>query len=212
MKPLGSVAAVIGAIREDAAVKRRPSKAAPPPRSNAFGRCTRAMSSSFPIVSGGWTPPGATAQTRLAQEDWEDARDALALREEWINRALADGHQLLATPEDAATRRDRLGALSRKASSDCPMGSAKSSCPRLMRRSSGPSGGAMLRVQAGAASCASRPVHSTAAASSAPWMDARRLTTATPPAPRGSNPRGVRHWPGCTEEAISTTTSPGGTR
>ena len=69
------------------------------------------MSSSSPIASAGSQAARREAQTRLAQEDWEDTRDAVALREEWINRAVALGNQLLATPEDGQRRRDRLAAF-----------------------------------------------------------------------------------------------------
>jgi vacuolar-type H+-ATPase subunit E/Vma4 len=62
------------------------------------------------------------SQARLAQEDWEDTREAMALREEWLQRALALGHDLLTRTADAGVRRDRLTALAAEALQRLPGG------------------------------------------------------------------------------------------
>ena len=111
MKPLGSVAAVIGAIREDVAAEAEAIEG----RAAAEIERIRALQASdvvaIPDRERRFEAARRDAQTRLAQEDWEDARDAVALREEWITRALALGHQLLTTPEEAQRRRDRLASF-----------------------------------------------------------------------------------------------------
>lgn len=111
MKPLGSVAAVIGAIREDAAVEAEAIEG----RGAAEIERIRTLQAGDVVIipdrERRLQAARREAQTRLTQEDWEDTRDAVALREEWINRAVALGNQLLATPEDGQRRRDRLAAF-----------------------------------------------------------------------------------------------------
>jgi vacuolar-type H+-ATPase subunit E/Vma4 len=111
MKPLGSVAAVIAAIREDAAAEAEAVAA----RATEDVARIRALQASDAVTIADRESRLAAArrdaQTRLAQEDWEDRRDAVALREEWLERALDLGRRLLAKPDDDAARRARLTAL-----------------------------------------------------------------------------------------------------
>jgi vacuolar-type H+-ATPase subunit E/Vma4 len=111
MKPLGSVAAVVAAIREDAAAEAEAIEA----RALTDVERIRALQASDVVTisdrESRLTAARRQAQMRLAQEDWEDTRDAVALREEWINRALEVGRKALTNDEDIEARRDRLAAL-----------------------------------------------------------------------------------------------------
>jgi vacuolar-type H+-ATPase subunit E/Vma4 len=111
MKPLGSVAAVVAAIREDAAAEAE----AVERRAAAEVERIRALQASDVItITDRETRLAAArrqAQMRLAQEDWEDTRDAVALREEWMDRALELGRKVLTNREDGRAHRDQLAAL-----------------------------------------------------------------------------------------------------
>ena len=212
MKPLGSVAAVIGAIREDATVEAEAIEG----RAAAEIERIRALQASDVVIipdrERRLDAARRDSQTRLAQEDWEDARDAVALREEWINRALADGHQSLATPEDAATRRDRLGAfveegLERLPDGVCEVVVSAADAPLLgpeWRRDVARAGGrGELRVTTGPldGGCIVRTLDGRTSFDNSYSARAARFQSAW----RSALAR-------LYEEAISTTTSPGGTR
>lgn len=111
MKPLGSVAAVIAAVREDAGAE---AEAIGARAAEEVARIRALQASDVVTIADRETRLAAArreAHTRLAQEDWEDRRDAVALREEWLERALDLGRRLLAKPEDATARRARLTSL-----------------------------------------------------------------------------------------------------
>ena len=115
MKPLGSVAAVVAAIREDAsadvdAIVRQ-----------ADADCAR-------LASDGATRPIALpegelqitaarerARTRVAQEDWLDTRAAIDEREAWLARAAERGMQRLDDALTTAERQRRLARLAQEA-------------------------------------------------------------------------------------------------
>jgi vacuolar-type H+-ATPase subunit E/Vma4 len=111
MKPLGSVAAVVAAIREDAAVevegiarqadadiaRLRANDAADPP-TFADGEAQAAAAR-------------AAARARLAQEDWLDSRAAIDEREAWLARAMALGQQRLGVDADPDIQKQQLARL-----------------------------------------------------------------------------------------------------
>jgi vacuolar-type H+-ATPase subunit E/Vma4 len=113
MKGLGSVAAVVAAIREDADAEVE-----------AIDRDATASIAALPALPReGATPEDvaeiAAARERAriadAHEDWEDARAALSDREAWIARAVEAGRCRLRALDTAAVRRDHLAALAREA-------------------------------------------------------------------------------------------------
>ena len=111
MKPLGSVAAVMAAIREDAAAE---AEAVDSRAAAEVGRI-RALQASDVVTIPDRESRLATArrhaQMRIAHEDWEDTRDAIAVREEWISRVLELGRKVLTNRDDAPAQRDELAAL-----------------------------------------------------------------------------------------------------
>jgi vacuolar-type H+-ATPase subunit E/Vma4 len=115
MRPLGSVAAVIAAIREDALAEAEGIDA----RANDEVERIQTLQAADVVTVVDREPRLQTArrqaQARLAQEDWEDTREAMAVREEWLQRALELGHDLLTRAADARVRRDRLTALASEA-------------------------------------------------------------------------------------------------
>ena len=120
MKTLGSIAAVVAAIREDATAEVETIES----RVNAEVERIRALQASDVVTIADRESRLAAArqqaQLRLAQEDWEDTRDAIALREEWMNRALELGRKLLANPENGEAHRQRLAALAAEGLSRMP--------------------------------------------------------------------------------------------
>jgi vacuolar-type H+-ATPase subunit E/Vma4 len=114
MKPLGSVAAVIAAIREDAVAEAETIEG------GAQAAIERIRSSdatdvvTFPERERRLAAARQQAQARLAQEDWEDTRAAVAEREAWLARAVALGRQQLAEFADVQTRCGRLAILARE--------------------------------------------------------------------------------------------------
>ena len=120
MKPLGSVAAVIAAIREDATAEAEAVEV----RAQSEGERIRTLETSdvvtLPDRESRLAAARQHAQSRLAQEDWEDTRDAVADREEWLARAVELGQTYLAEREDDQSRRDRLAAWAREGLSRLP--------------------------------------------------------------------------------------------
>jgi vacuolar-type H+-ATPase subunit E/Vma4 len=120
MKPLGSVAAVIAAIREDAAADVEELE------KNAQAEIDRIRSLSthdvvtLPDRERRMSAARRQAQARLAQEDWEDTRQIMSDREAWLTRAVTLGQQHLAEDDDAQGRRDRIARLAREALSRLP--------------------------------------------------------------------------------------------
>jgi vacuolar-type H+-ATPase subunit E/Vma4 len=122
MRPLGSVAAVIAAVREDASAEaevldRRAGADAEHVRTLAVADVV-----TVPDLDRRLMAARQTSESRLAQEDWEDRREAVADRERWIARAVELGRRQLVDPGDAPTRRERLAALAREALSRLPGG------------------------------------------------------------------------------------------
>jgi vacuolar-type H+-ATPase subunit E/Vma4 len=111
MKAVGSVAAVIAAIREDAAAEAEAIES----RATAEVERIRGLQASdvvtIPDRESRLAAARRHAQMRVAQEDWEDTRDAVAVREEWMNRALELGRQVLTNREGGQAHRERLAAL-----------------------------------------------------------------------------------------------------
>ena len=122
MKPLGSVAAVVAAIREDAAAEAETVES----RATAEVERIRALQATTVVTIADRESRLAAArrlaQMRLAQEDWEDTRDAIALREEWIDRALELGRKVLTDHGGGQPHRDRMTALAAEGLARLPGG------------------------------------------------------------------------------------------
>jgi vacuolar-type H+-ATPase subunit E/Vma4 len=107
MKPWGSVAA----IREDADAEVE----AIAGRAVADVERIRALQTSdivtIPDRESRLGTARRQAQMRLAQQDWEDTREAVANREEWIKRAIDLGQKVLVNHSDDQTQRERLAVL-----------------------------------------------------------------------------------------------------
>ena len=122
MKTLGSVAAVVAAITEDAAAEaeaierrlaadlERLTTEAPAPALNVSEHDERLVAAR------------RHARERLALEDSLDAREAFAEREQWMARAVMLGRARLAEAEVPAVRIERLTRLVREALARLPPG------------------------------------------------------------------------------------------
>ena len=122
MKPLGSVQAVVAAIREDAAAEVE-----------MLGQTTQAELDriraeeardvvTIPESASRLAAARQRARARLAEEDWQDAREAFAEREQWIARAVAKGERQLAEAEASDRRRETLAVFVREALERLPRG------------------------------------------------------------------------------------------
>ena len=122
MKPLGSVAAVIAAIREDAAVevdgivRQADADVARLRAEDAADLIT------FPEGDMQIAAARERARTRLAQEDWLDTRAAIDEREAWLARAVELGRQRLDDAAAPAVRRQRLARLAKECIERLPSG------------------------------------------------------------------------------------------
>ena len=122
MKALGSVAAVIAAIHEDGAAELETTEIE---TARAVSRMTAegaAEAGSAPDTAGTLAAARDSVRTRLAQEDWEDARQALADREAWIARAVELGDKRVRDREDIQVIRERLASLAREGLERMPPG------------------------------------------------------------------------------------------
>jgi vacuolar-type H+-ATPase subunit E/Vma4 len=108
MKPLGSIAAVIAAVREDAEAEAETLET----HAAAEVERIRALEASdivtVPDREARLAAARQRAQSRIAHEDWEDTRSAVVDREDWLARALELGQAVLARSEPFQARRDRL--------------------------------------------------------------------------------------------------------
>jgi len=121
MKPLGSVAALLAAIRDDAAAE-----------TEAIARDADATVVRITGDSAGCPAPSGNggaladardhARVRLSQEDWDDAREALAERERWIVQAVAIGTNQLRERQPVDRVRAELALLAREAVGRLPPG------------------------------------------------------------------------------------------
>jgi vacuolar-type H+-ATPase subunit E/Vma4 len=122
MRGLGSVAAVIAAIREDAAadveaIERRTEAEI------ARGAAEEATDVVvLPERESRLSAARERARARLAQEDWQDSREALAEREQWIARAHALGQQCLTEPDPPDGRAEMLARFTREGLDRLPAG------------------------------------------------------------------------------------------
>lgn len=122
MKPLGSVAAVIAAIREDAAVevdgiiRQADADVAGLRAEDAAHLIT------FPEGDMQIAAARERSRSRLAQEDWLDTRAAIDEREAWLARAVDLGRQRLDDAAAPAVRRQRLARLTKECLERLPLG------------------------------------------------------------------------------------------
>lgn len=113
MKPLGSVAAVVAAIRGDGAAE---AEAVDLQAKEEIERIRVLESSDIVAIADRESRLSAArqqAQARLAHEDWEDTREAVADREQWLARVVQLGERLLANSNDDEIR-ERLAVLARE--------------------------------------------------------------------------------------------------
>jgi vacuolar-type H+-ATPase subunit E/Vma4 len=122
MKPLGSIAALVAAVRDDATAE------ADAIENDAAQAVARLLAEhETPLPSGSddrraIETARERARVRIAQEDWEDARDAIAERETWMRRAIEIGKRRLSEPRTPEERRTTLLALAREAIVRLPPG------------------------------------------------------------------------------------------
>lgn len=122
MKPLGSIAALAAAVRDDAlaeadAISADANTAVAQITSDARN-CPPTPGAADPMVSAARD----RARIRVAQEDWHDARDAVAQREAWIQRVITQGARQLQERPTAADTKLILTALAREAIARLPAG------------------------------------------------------------------------------------------
>jgi vacuolar-type H+-ATPase subunit E/Vma4 len=122
MKPVGSVAALVAAVQDDAAAE---ADAAENEADQAVARILADHAGRLPSGSDDRRAIDAArdrARVRVAQEDWEDARDAIAEREAWIAKAVEIGKRRLGEPQTPEERRRLLSSLAREAIVRLPPG------------------------------------------------------------------------------------------
>ena len=121
MKPLGSVAALLAAIRDDAAAEaeviQRDADAAVARTAADEAACPPSQAEDRQLAVA-----RDRARVRIAQEDWHDARDAIAERERWMARAIALGTAQLQERRTPPEVRVELAALAREAVARLPAG------------------------------------------------------------------------------------------
>jgi vacuolar-type H+-ATPase subunit E/Vma4 len=114
MKPLGSVAAVIAAIREDAsgdvdAIARQADADIARLRGDDAARPVAFPEGELQVAAA-----RERARTRIAHEDWLDTRAAIDEREAWLARVVERGCQRLDDVATTAERRQRFARLTRE--------------------------------------------------------------------------------------------------
>jgi V/A-type H+-transporting ATPase subunit E len=122
MKILGSPEAVIAVVREEAEVEvERLERSAREEEARL-----RAAAATEPIVledrERRLAAARRDARERLARDEWLDARDTLAAREEWLEEVVRAAGPKLASIDDPATRRGLLGELVFEACQRLPEG------------------------------------------------------------------------------------------
>lgn len=124
MKPLGSVAAVVAAILEDAAAEVEAVERETAAAIDGI-RAEKQPDDGGAAADARVSAARARARRRIAQEDWEDARQAMSERERWIEQAARLGRARLADRDPAAVERARLTRLAREALARLPAGTAE---------------------------------------------------------------------------------------
>lgn len=122
MKPLGSIAALVAAVHEEAAAEAETLAAS---ADATIARITGDPSSCPPSGDDDRRALAAArdrARVRVAQEDWHDARADVAQREEWIQRVVALATRQLQERLPASEARATLATLAREAISRLPAG------------------------------------------------------------------------------------------
>jgi vacuolar-type H+-ATPase subunit E/Vma4 len=122
MKPLGSVAAVVAAIREDAEAEVETLDRHAQTEIARLGADHVSLAVSLPDAELRLATARQRARARLAQEDWEDTSEMLAERERWMARAVELGRRQLADRGDPRALRDRMTTLAREALVRLPEG------------------------------------------------------------------------------------------
>lgn len=116
MKTWGSAAAVIAAVRDDAAVEGEHLERAADAAVAALGSAAVA-SAEGPDPASRLASARRTAAELLADEDWQDTVDAAADRDAWIASVAQQGRRAFATAPDALTW---TAALAREAVRQLP--------------------------------------------------------------------------------------------
>jgi vacuolar-type H+-ATPase subunit E/Vma4 len=122
VKPLGSIAALVAAIGDDAAAEAEGITAT---ADAAVARIT-ADARNCPAPGGAddrvLSAARDRARIRIAQEDWHDARDAVAQREAWIQRVITAGTQQVHERQTTAETKRILTSLALEAIARLPSG------------------------------------------------------------------------------------------
>jgi vacuolar-type H+-ATPase subunit E/Vma4 len=121
MKTLGSVAAVVAAIREEAnaAIERLEQEAA---REIASLARPPAVVTADPESDSRVASARARAHDRESQEEWNAGLEDLQDRERWMNRVVAAGRAAFADASDPAAVKRLIAALVKEAAAQLPDG------------------------------------------------------------------------------------------
>jgi vacuolar-type H+-ATPase subunit E/Vma4 len=120
VKSLGSVAAVVEALREEAEGEVQRIARETEERIAQLRAAAGAEPADLPDRGPRLAAARRGAAELLAQEAWADRRAMLEEREAWIGRIVAEGQRRLEAPEPPSDRRDLLGRLAAEAAACLP--------------------------------------------------------------------------------------------
>jgi vacuolar-type H+-ATPase subunit E/Vma4 len=119
MKAMGSVGAVLAAVREEVAAEAERLERGADEEIERL-RAAPAGPAAAPESDDRIALARREARERLLREDWEDARAALEAREKWVRVAVALGKRRLLEPEPLEVRRALLLRLAKDALARLP--------------------------------------------------------------------------------------------
>lgn len=114
MKPLGSIAAVVAAIHDEAGIEVDGIERDAAAQLESL-QASDAGADAAPDRDARIAAARRQGRERLLREDWQDARAALEARERWIAAAVAEGARLLAMPQSPEATRALLRRLASEA-------------------------------------------------------------------------------------------------
>jgi vacuolar-type H+-ATPase subunit E/Vma4 len=115
MKPLGSVAALLGAIRGDADALLEQKRQQLDEELARIARGDAVSPRAAPDRARRIAAARRTAHDRIGQENWRDTRELLEERERWIERVAAEAQRVLTERERGSEARAELERLAREA-------------------------------------------------------------------------------------------------
>jgi len=113
MKPMGSVAAVVAAMRDDASVEVERLEQDAAAQAGRIASRPKAETGD-PDADARVLAARREAAEMRAREDWADARAMLEAREQFLQEVVAEGRRKLAIDEDTSNRRAWLAKLVRE--------------------------------------------------------------------------------------------------